>query len=292
MKFIGSLKEILKSKSFRWSMLIGLGLALIMFGSNWMGLIHQGEKLTAYQLFDISFYYFTPLVSWAILTIVFNYFIGQSDYLNEYLKSKLLFLFVIALLLSPFIRVFDILLDYAIKNLIGMVSVSPFKILGDVWLVVLFSSPTAFFKIVLILAITYYFERKEKGSNTLTIRTGDGTFHVIKKQSIAYLQSDGNYLNVRVENEEYRTRNTLKSFESKLDERFFRIHKSTIINWNHIKQLKHWRNGEYLVVMLDDKPLTSSRSYKESIDEIKNLMIADFDVSNDPKSATVRPTLA
>ncbi len=279
-------------QAFKWSMWIGLGLAIVQFLSNWLGLIHQNDSPTAYQLFDISFYYFTPMLSWTMLTIGSIRLAKRGLLSQGFLRKNVILILVAVLLLSPLVRMFDILVDYSLKNVLGMVRSSPFKILNDVWLVVLFSTPTAAFKILVILAITYVFHRKDSNALTLTVRSGSGMYHMIEWASICYLQSEGNYLMVHTMDESYRIRMTLKSLEARLGEEFHRIHKSTIINRQHIKQLKHWRNGEYLVIMSDDKPLTSSKTYKAAIDQIKGRMAANNPAAGNPKSATVRPTIA
>ncbi|MEO9484538.1 MAG: LytTR family DNA-binding domain-containing protein [Ekhidna sp.] len=279
-------------KVFSWSMLIGVGVAVIAFLTSWLGRIHEAEPPTAYQLFDISFYYFTPLLSWALLTALAIRIVDHKLITGKQLKPILLKLIVVVFLLSLLVRSFDILVDYSIKNIVGMVNVSPLKILGDVWLVILFSSPTAMFKIAVIFVTVYLLRRRSSVKDTLTIRTSDGTYHVLNPETINYLLADGNYLNLHAANSQYKIRATLKSFESKLGSDFHRIHKSTIINWRNVKQLKHWRNGEYLIVMQDNKPLTSSKTYKESIDLIKAQMVSREQVADDPKLATVRPTIA
>lgn len=273
------------------SILIGLVLASISFVSNWLMLIHTGEIPTAYQLLDISFFYFTPIVSWIILTIIALHFAQHFSLSKKGVRTFFFHIIFIAILISPFIRMFDILIDFSFKNLLGMTDANPISVLADVWLVVISTSPGAFLRILIIVAIIYYFLSRHSYHSTLTIRTGDGVYHVLEKDSICYLQSEGNYLNIQTRESTYRTRNTLKSLTVRLGAPFLRIHKSTIVNPGHIRQLRHWRNGEYLVVMNDGKPLTSSKTHKESINKIMIYLIESDGIKNDPISAIVRPKL-
>jgi two-component system LytT family response regulator len=56
--------------------------------------------------------------------------------------------------------------------------------------------------------------------------------------------------------------------EARLDpERFFRIHRSRIVNTEHIKELQPWLNGEYVVVLQTGTELRLSRSYREKLEE-------------------------
>ncbi|WP_436516298.1 LytR/AlgR family response regulator transcription factor [Ekhidna sp. To15] len=285
-------KESSDRKVYLWSISIGIGLSLITFFSNWLGLIHSGESPNMYQLFDISFYYFTPLISWVLLTFFALRYSENWIYRRESLKKKFLKLLTIVILLSPLVRVFDILADFSLKNILGLIQINPLTILNDVWLVVLFSTPAAVFKILTIIFIVYFFKRQRVRSSRLTLRTNDGAYHVIASSEIMYMQADGNYLNLTTIEGAYRMRNTLKSLEPSLGSDFYRIHKSTIVNRNFIRQLKHWRNGEYLIIMINDKPLTSSRSYKISVDEIKEVIAMQSEQVFDPTLETVRPTIA
>jgi len=54
--------------------------------------------------------------------------------------------------------------------------------------------------------------------------------------------------------------------EQRLDSRrFLRIHRSTIVNADRIKELRPWFHGEYIVLLKDGTELTLSRTYREKI---------------------------
>ena len=286
------LRKISDIKIVWISLLVGMTLSSIMYVSNWIMLIHLGEWLSTYNHLDISFYYYTPIITWILLTIFFLRLEKHYAFNKLNLKQYLIWLVVLVLVLSPAIRTIDILLDFGIKYLVGMTQVSPWKILNDVWLVVLSSTPWAFFKILIIAALVYFLKAEKQQRHTLAVKTIEGFHQVIDINQIRYLQSEGNYVHINTEHGLVKIRATLKSLETQLGSAFFRIHKSTIVGHLHVKQLKHWRNGEYLVVMTDDKPLTSIRSFKDSIDQIKDLMAKHFAPEKHPQLETVRPTLA
>ena len=57
--------------------------------------------------------------------------------------------------------------------------------------------------------------------------------------------------------------------EARLDpDRFVRIHRSTIVNTDHLKEVFLHRRGEYVIVMDDGSHLKASRSYGERIREL------------------------
>lgn len=66
-------------------------------------------------------------------------------------------------------------------------------------------------------------------------------------------------------------RKTMKQLEEHLDPKLFiRIHRSTIVNKNHIQKFCCQINGEYFLVLKNGKELKVSRSYKEKVKQIIN----------------------
>jgi len=58
----------------------------------------------------------------------------------------------------------------------------------------------------------------------------------------------------------------ISDLEASLDSRqFVRIHRSTIINLERIKELKPWFHGEYIVILRDGTQLTLSRRYRDRL---------------------------
>lgn len=64
-------------------------------------------------------------------------------------------------------------------------------------------------------------------------------------------------------------RKTMKQLEEHLDPKLFiRIHRSTIVNRNYIQKFCSQINGEYFLVLKNNKELKVSRSYKEKVKQI------------------------
>jgi two-component system LytT family response regulator len=60
----------------------------------------------------------------------------------------------------------------------------------------------------------------------------------------------------------------MTSLEGRLDpERFFRIHRSRIVNMERIQELQPWFNGEYVVVLRNGARLPLSRGYRDKLQE-------------------------
>ena len=107
-----------------------------------------------------------------------------------------------------------------------------------------------------------------KPAERLVIKSG-GRVLFLKAAEIDYVEAAGNYLNLFVGKETHLIRETMQSLESRLDpERFLRIHRSTIVNLERIKELQPWFGGEYVVILRDGRKLTLSRTYRARVQQL------------------------
>lgn len=102
------------------------------------------------------------------------------------------------------------------------------------------------------------FELKSKGKKT-----------EIYTEDVIYFESDGNYVNIILEDQKHLYRITMNALEYELDNSvFLRIHRSLIINVNMVKRTRYeGENNKYSFYMKNDKKLLSGRSYKDKIME-------------------------
>jgi two-component system, LytTR family, response regulator len=106
--------------------------------------------------------------------------------------------------------------------------------------------------------------RSESASNfKLALPTTDGLIFV-KVKSVLYCEASSNYTEITMDdNKKYLVSRTLKEYEDLLvDQDFFRVHHSTLINLNAIK--KYVRGDGGYVIMSNDKSLDVSKRKKES----------------------------
>src|SRR5215471_10065433 len=81
---------------------------------------------------------------------------------------------------------------------------------------------------------------------------------------IDWIQAKGNYLTLHVGGEEYRIRESIQSMERKFSLLpFLRIHRSTMVNINRIREVERWYTGEYIVRLDRGKELTLSKTYRD-----------------------------
>ena len=111
---------------------------------------------------------------------------------------------------------------------------------------------------------------RRRSADRIAVKTG-GHVVFVKTQSIDWIEAADNYVCLHCGAETHSLRETMNAFESRLDSsRFLRIHRSTIVNIDRIKELQPWFRGDYLVLLHDGTKLTLSRSYR---DRLKNTLL-------------------
>ena len=109
---------------------------------------------------------------------------------------------------------------------------------------------------------------KTKIPERLVIKTG-GRVSFLKTAEIDWIESEGNYVRLHVGKDTHLLRETLNQMEDRLDSnQFLRIHRSTIVNLDRIKELQPWFHGEYRVLLQDGKQLLLSRKYREKLRDL------------------------
>lgn len=91
-----------------------------------------------------------------------------------------------------------------------------------------------------------------------------GRVFFLKTEEIDYIEAAGNYLKLHVGRESHMIRETMNGIEVKLDPaQFMRIHRSTVVNVDRIKELHPMFSGDYSVILRDGTELALSRNYRE-----------------------------
>jgi len=107
--------------------------------------------------------------------------------------------------------------------------------------------------------------RSKKYLERFIVRTGGRVFFV-RTDEIDWIEAAGNYVRLHSGKEEFLYRETMTRLEAQLNpERFARIHRSTIVNVDRIKELQPWFRGDYQVVLRDNRKLALTRSYRSRL---------------------------
>jgi two-component system LytT family response regulator len=91
-----------------------------------------------------------------------------------------------------------------------------------------------------------------------------GRVFFLRTAEIDWIEAAGNYLKLHVGRDSHMLRETMNSIESKLDPAvFLRIHRSTIVNIDRIKELHPMFSGDYSVILRNGTELALSRNYRD-----------------------------
>jgi two-component system LytT family response regulator len=102
----------------------------------------------------------------------------------------------------------------------------------------------------------------------LVIKSG-GRVTLLNVRDIDWIEAEGDYVKIHVAKAWHLLRETMKRLEAQFDPaRFVRIHRSTIVNVERIKELQPYFRGEYVVILQDGKSLKLSRGYKEHLESM------------------------
>jgi two-component system LytT family response regulator len=95
----------------------------------------------------------------------------------------------------------------------------------------------------------------------------------LQVSEIDWLEASGNYVTLHVGRDAHLLRTTMTALEPKLDAmQFVRIHRSTIVNLDRVKELQPWFHGEQVLLLKDGTKLTVGRAYRDRMDKHVNNM--------------------
>ncbi len=96
----------------------------------------------------------------------------------------------------------------------------------------------------------------------------------LKVADIDWIESARNNVRLHVGKDVYVYHETTSGIEARLDPRhFFRIHRSTIVNIDRIREMHPWFNGDYAVTLKDGARLTLSSTYRERLKDFRRLAV-------------------
>lgn len=104
--------------------------------------------------------------------------------------------------------------------------------------------------------------------NRILIKEPNRLFYIPTNEILCF-EASGDYVTVVTSQKNYLINESLIALEEKLNPNdFIRIHRSTVLNINKIKEFKPYFNGEYILVLANEKQVKLSRNYKENFNRI------------------------
>ncbi len=93
-----------------------------------------------------------------------------------------------------------------------------------------------------------------------------GHITIVSVSDVEYIDAAGDYMCIHVGEKTHILRETMKTMEKRLDPKIFqRIHRSTIVNLDKVREVKPHSNGECFLTLEGGTELKVSRSYKDVV---------------------------
>ena len=192
---------------------------------------------------------------------------------ERYWKFLLYFIYLIiaSLYLEMLVALFSfVILANTDTEIVNLEGISIF-ILGITLYLIVFA--TSFVRLVIqfqkkeTLVETLKSEREKNDQETLMIRA-DRKNHLIDLKDLYYIESLSDYVKIVTQDDEFITREKITNLNKKLPDRFLRIHRSFVINLEHVTSFT------MTSVEIKDQTLPISRTYKkDAIKELHKLQI-------------------
>ena len=94
----------------------------------------------------------------------------------------------------------------------------------------------------------------------------NGSISFLRAEEIDWIEAQGAYVCLYSHGKKHLLREKIGDIDSKVSlNQFVRIHRSTIVNVDRIKEMQPLFYGEYAVILNDGTRLTMSRSYREKV---------------------------
>jgi two-component system LytT family response regulator len=107
--------------------------------------------------------------------------------------------------------------------------------------------------------------RQQQRNARLAIKT-EGRTIFLRTAEIDWVEAVDNYAKLHVGKETFTVRDTLARLEQRLPAgRFLRVHRSTIVNVDRVREIQPWFQGDWVLILQDGTRLTTGRSYRQRL---------------------------
>jgi len=96
----------------------------------------------------------------------------------------------------------------------------------------------------------------------------EGRMYLVRTADIDWVEAFGNYAKLHVGPRTHLMRETMAGLEEALEPAgFARLHRSTIVNLDRVKEMQPWFSGDYVALLTDGTRLKLSRVYRERLEQ-------------------------
>ena len=107
---------------------------------------------------------------------------------------------------------------------------------------------------------------REKTVQRLVIKT-HGRVFFLPLDEVDWIEAAGDYVRLHAGPKTHLLRETMTRLAQQLPPHFQRIHRSTIVNLDQVRELQARDHGEYVICLHDDTRLKLSRNYRDAFQE-------------------------
>ena len=109
-------------------------------------------------------------------------------------------------------------------------------------------------------------QRPRSSAAAARAREDHGRIYAVRVEDIDSIEAAGHYLEVHTGSTTHLIRESIGALEARLDPaRFVRIHRSSIVNVDHIRELQPAFHGEFVVTLHSGRRCRCSRTYGEKL---------------------------
>ena len=102
----------------------------------------------------------------------------------------------------------------------------------------------------------------------LVVKT-NGRVFFLRTDEIDWIEAADYYVKVHAGTESHLLRDSMNALEKRLDPaRFFRVHRSAIVNLDRVRELQPYFKGEYVLILQNGTKLKLSRARRDKLEEL------------------------
>ena len=105
-------------------------------------------------------------------------------------------------------------------------------------------------------------------ADRLVVKSGGRVFF-LRSEEVDWIEAADYYVKLHALGKTHLLRETMNALESRLDpKRFFRVHRSAIVNLDRIRELQPYFRGEHVLILQDGTKLKLSRARREKLEDV------------------------
>jgi two-component system LytT family response regulator len=108
-------------------------------------------------------------------------------------------------------------------------------------------------------------EQRQRYAERVLVRTA-GRVVFLRVEEIDWIEAAGNYVRLHAGRDAHLVHEGLAALAARLDpSRFARVHRSTIVNLDRVRELQPWFHGDAVAILRDGTKVQVSRTYREAL---------------------------